>query len=180
MERRETTGKETRKTALCGLLGALGATVMLLGAWIPATTYCCPILASLVLLPALDFCGRRRAVGVYVVVALLSLLLSPDKEAALLFLTLGYYPILQPAFDRLPRLLRPVCRLLLFAAAAALVYGVLAGLLGLPAESMPPLLNLLVMAAGMAVFFLYDRLLHPMAALCRRRLRPRLERWLQS
>lgn len=180
MERRETTGMETRKTALCGLLCALGAAVMILGGWIPVTTYCCPILASLVLLPASDFCGRSRAAGVYAGVALLSLLLSPDKEAALLFLALGYYPILQPLLDRLPKLLRPVCRLLLFAAAAALVYGVLAGLLGLPAETMPPLLNLLVMAAGVAVFFLYDRLLHPMTRLCRRRLRPRLERWLQS
>lgn len=180
MEQRTTPGKETRKTALSGLLCALGAAVMVLGGLISVATYCCPILASLVLLPAADFCGRKRAVGVYAVTALLSLLLSPDKEAALLFLALGYYPILQPILDRLPKLLRPLSRLALFAVAAGLVYGILAGLLGLPAEHMPPLLNLLATAAGVAVFFLYDRLLHPMSDLCRRRLRPRLERWLQS
>ena len=180
MERRTTPGNETRKTALCGLLGALGAAVMIVGGWIPVATYCAPLLASLVLLPASDFCGRGRAVGVYAVVALLSLLLSADKEAALLFLALGYYPILQPLLDRLPKLLRPVCRLALFAAAAVLVYGVLAGILGLPADTMPPLLNLLLAVVGIAVFFLYDRLLYPMASLCRCRLQPRLERWLQS
>lgn len=179
MMMRETTGMDTRKTALCGLLAALGAAVMIVGGWIPVATYCSPILASLVLLPAADFCGRRRAVGVYVVVAVLALLLSADQEAALLFLALGYYPILQPVLDRLPKLLRPLCRLLLFAAAAGLVYGVLAVVLGLPSETMPPLLGLLVVAAGIAVFFVYDSLLHPVARLCRRRLRPRLERWLQ-
>ena len=178
MERR--TGNEARRTALCGMLSALGAAVMIVGGWIPAATYAAPLLSSLVLLPAADFCGRGRAVGVYAVVALLSLLLSADQEAALLFLALGYYPILQPLIDRLPRLARPLCRLVLFAAAAVLVYVLLAGLLGLPAETMPPLLNLLVVAAGAAVFLLYDRLLHPMARLCRRRLRPRLNRWLQG
>lgn len=87
--------KKTRRIALCGLLGALGAVCMLLGGMIPFATFCCPVLASLALLPAMDECGGAWALGLYAVLSALSLLLAPDRESAALFVFLGYYPLLQ-------------------------------------------------------------------------------------
>ena len=38
--------------ALCGVLAALATALMLLGGIFPGATYCAPLLASLVLIPA--------------------------------------------------------------------------------------------------------------------------------
>jgi hypothetical protein len=43
--------------------------------------------------------GKKWTLMVYAAAAALSLLLGPDKEAALLFAFLGYYPALKPALD---------------------------------------------------------------------------------
>ena len=45
-------------------------------------------------------CGNRIGWSWYGAVAILSLLLAPDKEAAAVFLFLGYYPIIKPWIDR--------------------------------------------------------------------------------
>ena len=44
--------------ALCGVLAALATALMLLGGIFPGATYCAPLLASLVLIPAQEECGR--------------------------------------------------------------------------------------------------------------------------
>ena len=78
--------------ALGGTLAALAVVLMLLGGIIPIGTYCCPILASLLLIPVLDACGTRLALAWYGAVALLAVLLCPDKETAAVFVFFGYYP----------------------------------------------------------------------------------------
>ena len=65
--------------ALCGVLAALATALMLLGGIFPGATYCAPLLASLVLIPAQEECGPRAAWGLFTAAALLSLLLCADK-----------------------------------------------------------------------------------------------------
>ena len=89
MKMKRTTSKEI---ALCGVLAALALTVMILGGMFPAASYCCPVLACILLVPVVETCGRRIAWAWYGAVALLSCLLCPDPEAAALFLFLGYLP----------------------------------------------------------------------------------------
>ena len=92
----------------------------------PGATYCAPLLASLVLIPAQEECGTRAAWGLFTAAALLSLLLCADKEAALLFAALGYYPILKARFDAVrPGLLSRLCKLAFFNAAVLAAYAVL-------------------------------------------------------
>ena len=45
---KRTTSKEM---ALCGVLAALALTVMILGGMFPAASYCCPVLACILLVP---------------------------------------------------------------------------------------------------------------------------------
>ena len=108
--------KQTKELALSGMMAALGTVIMCLGGIIPIALYACPILASAVLLPVREDCRRAYGWCCYATIAGLSLVLCPDKEAALVFAFLGYYPLVKPGIDRLKR---PALRLLTKAAVAA-------------------------------------------------------------
>jgi hypothetical protein len=94
-------GRKTAKSvALGGMMAALAVVIMCMGGIIPMATYVCPMLCSLLLAVVLRLTGRRIAWAWYAAVSLLSLLLGPDKEAAAVFVFLGYYPIIKPWLDR--------------------------------------------------------------------------------
>ena len=176
----------SRRIALCGLLGALGTAILTLGSVIPLATFCLPVLASLALLPALDACGGAMTVGLYAVISLLSLLLSPDKEAAWLFLLLGYYPIIKGKLDGLRfRLLQILCKLAFFNVVIVAGYWLLARILGLPElaselASYSTGMTALLLLMGNAVFILYDLALLRLQRLYRKRLQSQVRRMLGS
>lgn len=150
------------RMALGGVLAAVAVVIMSLGGLIPVATYVCPMLCAVLLQVVLMTCGKRVAWAWYGAVALLSVLLSPDKEAAAVLVFLGYYPIVKPRLDgtRLPWLWKG----LLFNASIGVMYFLLLKLFGMAelgeefAEfGLVMLLALLVM--GNVTFFLLDRLL---------------------
>ncbi len=173
--------KQSYTVALCALLAALGAALMTVGGLIPVATYCSPLLAGLLLLPLLVEFGRREAWMVWAVTAALSLILSPDKEAGSMYLFLGWYPILKPAFDRIrPAALRFLAKLALFSLAFAAMYALLCFVLQLDQvlEDMRELglvLNLALDGLLVAVMLLYDFILGRLLPLYVYRLRPRLK-----
>ena len=81
-------------------MAALAVVIMCMGGIIPLATYVCPMLCAVLLAAVLRLTGRRIAWAWYGAVSLLSLLLGPDKEAAAVFVFLGYYPIIKPWIDR--------------------------------------------------------------------------------
>ena len=91
-----------RTMALCGVFAALAVVIMSMGTLIPIATFVCPMLCMMILQIVLRFCGSRLAWTWYAAVALLSVLLAPDKESAAVFLFLGYYPIVKPKMDLKP------------------------------------------------------------------------------
>ena len=95
-------GSFSRTIALSGILAALAIVIMCLGGLIPVATYVCPVLCALICFIVLRFCGKRIAWTWYAAVAILSILVGPDKEAAFVFVFLGFYPIIKPFFDRCP------------------------------------------------------------------------------
>lgn len=150
--------------ALCGTLAALAVVIMTLGGMIPVATYCCPLLACFLLIPVLDSCGQKNAWVWYAAVAILSLLLSPDKEAAGVFLFLGYYPICKPAFDKLPKFLRWSCKALLFNAAVVILYALLIWVMGMDAlaeefREAGTVMLAVMLLMGNVIFLLVDFLL---------------------
>lgn len=157
-----------RIVAFCGMCCALALVFMLLGS-LPFAAYCAPMLASVALLPVLVEQGEKMAWASYAAIALLSLILCGEKDAALVFLFLGYYPILKfrhMEFIR-SRVLRLLLRLALFNAAVAAMYGVLLLTMGGAALTEQILqdgwvLTLLTLLMGNAAMLLYDRMLEPL------------------
>lgn len=148
--------------ALGGVFAALAVVVMSLGGMIPVATYTSPMICAVLLQIVLQSCGKRIAWAWYGAVAILALLLSPDKEAAAVFLFLGYYPIVKPWMDR--RKLPWLWKELLFNGSVTVMYFLLMQVLGmaeLRAEfsEMGKWMLLLLLIMGNATFFLLDRLL---------------------
>lgn len=165
--------------ALGGVFAALAVAVMALGTIIPIGTFCCPAIAALLLIPVLDLCGSVLALAWYAAVAVLSLLLAPDREAAMIFLFLGYYPVLQPLLQRIRLLpLRVLAKLTVFNAAALVLYGLLAAVLGIPGvEGATRTLLLVTLALGNVTFVLFDLALTRLSRLYRLKWRSRLQKF---
>jgi len=148
--------------ALGGVLASLAVTLSCLGGLIPASTFVCPMICMMILCIVLKRCGGRIAWAWYGAVAILGVLLSPDKEAAAVFTFLGYYPIIKPKLDTLP--LRWLWKTLLFNAAILLMYWLLMHVFGMAQimqefEEMGMVMTAATLLLGNATFFLLDRLL---------------------
>ena len=148
--------------ALGGVLAALAVVIMSMGTLIPVATYVCPMFSALILQLVLKTCGTRLAWAWYGAVAILSLLLAPDKEAAAVFLALGYYPILKPKFDR--KRGKHFWKLLFFNAVILLTYWLLMHLFGFEQiatefSEMGTMLTAVMLLLGNVTFFLLDKLL---------------------
>lgn len=148
--------------ALGGVLAALAVVVMSMGTLIPVATYVCPMLCTVLLQVVLKTCGSRIAWAWYGAVAVLSMLLAPDKEAAAVFVFLGYYPIVKPRLDR--RKGKWLWKLLLFNGATLLMYWILMQLFGIEQmlsdfAEMGTAMTALTLLLGNITFFMLDCLL---------------------
>ena len=92
--------RTAKMVALGGMLSAVAVVIMCLGSVIPIATFVCPAFAMIAGQLTVRLCGRRIGWCWYGVVAILSLLMSFDKEAAMTFVFLGYYPMIKSWFDR--------------------------------------------------------------------------------
>ena len=143
-------------------MAALAVTIMSMGGLIPVATYVCPMLCAMMQYFVLMFCGRRIAWAWYGAVAILSLILGPDKEAAAVFLFLGYYPILKPAMDKLR--LSWLWKGLLFNTAILGMYWLLLKFLGMEQlnqefSELGTVLTVVMLLMGNLIFFLLDKVL---------------------
>lgn len=149
--------------ALGGILAALAVVIMSLGTLIPVATYVCPMLCFLLLELVRKVCGYRAAWAWYGAVAILGLLMAPDKEAAAVFAALGYYPLVKPKLDR--KKAKWLWKGLLFNASVLVLYWLLMHLFGfdqIAAEfaELGKTMTLLTLVLGNITFFLLDRLLN--------------------
>ena len=152
----------SRPIALGGMMAALAVVIMSLGGMIPVATFVCPIFCMLLLRFVLTMCPRRIGWAWYGAVAILGLLMSPDKEAAAVFAALGYYPILKPRLDKMKY--GVVLKFLLFNVVILLMYGILIYVMGLAqiaAEfaEMGIIMAAVTLVLGNVAFFLLDDLL---------------------
>lgn len=148
--------------ALGGVMAALALVVMCLGGLIPLATYVCPMFCAVLLMVVLKLTGGRVAWAWYGAVSILSMLLGPDKEAAAVFVFLGYYPIVKPWLDK--RKLAFLWKLVLFNAAIFAMYTVLIHVLGLADvaaefEELGTVLTVVTLVLGNVTLFMMDVLL---------------------
>ena len=140
-------------------MAALAMVIMNLGSLIPVATYVCPMLCMMILAFVCKMCGNRIGWAWYGAVAILSCLLAPDKEAAAVFVFLGFYPIVKPRFDRLRYPLIP--KLVLFNVLILSMYTLLLRIFGMEqivAEfaEMGQVLTIAMLIMGNLIFFLLD------------------------
>ncbi len=167
--------------AFCGMAAALSAVVMMIGGVIPIATYAVPMLCGTLLLPILLEFGRSAAWATFCAVALLTLILGFDKEAAFFYLFIGYYPIVKWPLDRIRvKWKRVLCKALLFTCAIGLMYGLLFLLFPMEAmvqdfQEMGVILSIIFVIVYDGCMFLYDYLLVQMLPVYAARIRPKLK-----
>lgn len=170
----------SRKIALTGMMCALAVVLMSLGGAIPLATFCCPALAGIVLIPVFVECGGKIAYGAYAAIALLSMLFCPDKEAALLFAFIGYYPVLRWRLEQIRRSpLRVAAKLAVFNAAVIAMYALCIFVFRMDQvlkdyREMGLILTLACLVLGNFTLLLYDRLLNILTRLYVYRVRGKL------
>lgn len=155
-----------KSVALGGVMAALAVVIMCMGGLIPVATYVCPMLCAVLLAVILQFTGRRIAWAWYAAVSLLSLLLGPDKEAAAVFVFLGYYPIIKPWIDN--RKAPFLWKLLVFNASIIIMYALLIYLFRLEQviqdfSDFGLVLTLITLLFGNVTLFMLDVLLNRIA-----------------
>ena len=153
---------QTKQIALGGMLTAVSLTIMYMGGFIPLATYVCPMLCIFTLYVIFRLCGKKIAWCGYAAVSVLGLLIAPDKEAAAVFVLLGYYPMIKPILEKSP--LRWILKLLLFNGAVVVLYAIVLRIMGLSQISEEfagfGMIGLgIMLVLGNITFFLMDKLL---------------------
>lgn len=151
-----------KEIALGGVLAALAVVIMCLGGMIPLATFVCPMLCCLMVKLVLGLCGKRIAWAWYGAVAILGILMGPDKEAAAVFVFLGYYPILKPKMDKFP--LKWLWKILYFNIVILVMYTLLIHVFGLNEvveeyAELGTLMTIVTLALGNVTFVMLDILL---------------------
>ena len=120
---------KAKHSALGGIFAAICVVVMCLGGLSPFSTFVCPIICILILQVVSNLTSKKLGWAWYGCVSILCALLAPDKEAAAVFVCLGYYPLVKPWIERLP--LPALWKLLLFNGNIFAMYATLIHLFGM-------------------------------------------------
>ncbi|MBP1545717.1 MAG: hypothetical protein J6A37_03850 [Oscillospiraceae bacterium] len=93
-------GKTSYKVALGGVVSALCLTLMFMTGVFPILSMAIPIYAGALMIIIATEVSTSWAFAAFFSVSILSLFLTPDKEASTLFIMFfGYYPIISPKLD---------------------------------------------------------------------------------
>lgn len=154
--------RNSAKTALGGMIAALSIITMLLTAVIPYLTYALPAISGVLLVFMVIEINKKWAVCTFVAVSILSFLILPDKEAAMMYAAFfGCYPIVKPVLESKisNNILCWTAKAIFFNSAAVCAYLIIINVFGIPLEEMeemgkwaiPALLGM-----GNVMFVLYD------------------------
>ncbi len=173
--------KKTNVIALCGVLAALAVALMFLGGTLAFAAIACPVMASLVLIPVYYECGWKWGLVWYAAVGLLSLLLAPEKESAILFIAFGYYPMLKRPIGHLrSRVIKWIVKLVYVNAVLCAAYGLMIFVFRMASVSAEfreytSIMLAVLIALANLTFVIYDFLIDRLEILYCVKLRPKLK-----
>ena len=147
-----------KRMAMCAMMAALCVVLMLLGAVLELGVYAAPLLGGLCFIPVGQVYGKKYHMILFAVSAILCFLFVPNIEQNLVFTgLLGWYPIVHPSLQKLPKWLRLPVKLLLFnAIIVGIEYLVMTVLVP---EVMGGVLIWILLALGNITFLAYDFML---------------------
>ena len=138
------------------------------------------IICCLILQLVRKTCGNRITWAWYGAVSVLSLLMAPDKEAAAIFVFLGYYPIVKGNIESIRRpLIEWVIKLAVFNATMVLAYWLLLQFFHLDPEAFVVFginMPLVILALGNVAFIVYDRAMTILLTSYLKKLHPRFSK----
>lgn len=154
--------RSTSITALGGIIAALSVIFMFLSALLPFMTYVVPAFAGLLLIVTIREVDLKWSAYIYVTVALLSLLILADKEAAVMYtFFFGYYPIFRVFIDGRVKnkVFKTVLNFAVFNISVVLGYLLIIYVFAIPIEEMEEFgkyTNLVLLLLGNVTFVFYD------------------------
>lgn len=156
--------KQTKKIALCGVLGALATTILMMGFLFPFATYVSPAIAAGILLIVVYEYGVKTGLTLYAAVSFLALIMVPDYELTFMFIfVFGLFTVIKLPLDRkLGKKARLAAKFVYINLALAVSYGILLYVFPvavLVSEFSGYSMGFIALLAVMfwLVFFLYDR-----------------------
>ena len=125
---------QSAKTAIGGMTAALSVVLMLptiVGLW----TYALPAMAGILIMFVIIEIDKKWASGIFIAVSILSLMLLPNKEAAVFYACFfGNYPIFKAIIEKcnMPRVLEYIIKTAFFNATVLLAAFVMVKVFGMP------------------------------------------------
>lgn len=153
--------KQSSKCALGGIVAALSLVMMISVAIIPFLTYALPAAAGLLIVIIVMEIDKKWAFGVYCTVAILGMLLVPDKEVAVMYLAFfGYYPILKAVTEsKLPAAIGWMVKVASFVGTMVISYFLMIKFMGVTIDEVDEIGIIaipLLLGLGTFAFVIYD------------------------
>lgn len=128
---------QSGKTAMGGMITALSV-VILMPTALELFVYALPAMAGMLVMFSVIELDKKWAFGIYAAVSVLSLMLVPNKEAAVLYTAFfGYYPILKAILEsKLPKVPEYILKFAVFNVSMIASYAVLIKVLGMPFDEL--------------------------------------------
>lgn len=171
------------RVALGGIVSALCLVTMFLAGVLPALYLLLPGIAGILLMIIAEEVNTAWAFLTYLAVSLLSLFITFDKEAALIFIMFfGHYPILRYFIQRLPlRLIRGLIKALVFNICIIGYFYVTVYIFGLDEmleefDEFGKYGAYIMLVIANVIFFIYDLDLEFMHKLYKKRLMPKFRK----
>lgn len=146
----------TKRLTTCAMFCALGVILLYLGSLIEVADISMAVIASLFCVLAVIEYGKGAPWTVFAVTAVLSLLLLPNKSAAVYYtFFFGFYPILKAYFERLDKVKAWILKEIVFNVSLAVII-VIVKLLLMPGVDIPVMMYVIAVVLCEGVFLLYD------------------------
>lgn len=145
-----------------GLMTALCVIIMCFGTMIPFMTYASPVFCLIIGGVLLKIMRKTGFISWYFATAVLSALLSPDKEAAAVFIALGLYPLFRVWFEKFK--IKWILKMLYFNTTILLLYWLLLQLIGMKElvnefSDIGAVLTVIMLFTGNVIFLIIDKIL---------------------
>lgn len=176
--------KQSSKCAIGGIVAALSLVLMISVAVIPFLTYALPALAGALIIFIVVEIDKKWAFGVYATVAILGMILVPDKEVAVMYLALfGYYPIFKALIEsKFPVVVEWIIKILSFVLTMAGSYYLMMKFMGVTideTEEWGVMAYPILLGMGTFAFILYDIALTKMISLYIHRWQKHFKRYFK-
>lgn len=153
--------KQSSKCAIGGIVASLSLVLMISVAVVPFLTYALPALAGALIIFIVVEIDKKWAFGVYATVAILGMILVPDKEVAVMYLAFfGYYPIFKAFIEsKVPVVVEWIIKTLSFLITMVVSYFLMMKFMGVTideTEEWGVMAYPILLGMGTFAFILYD------------------------